>query len=164
MSTLGCSLSPSARNSAIPLETVASPCTSLLQAFCPMPKVKHLHTHIHQCKAIHTFKTRLVKKNKKIRFSKTGSTQTLHKQVTCIAYKQPNLPDKESVFLEVETCLLLCKCALGSKSQTEFILFPRHELANLTAATMSLCIYNKSQEGKIKMEMSPFTPLNLTLF
>ena len=37
--TLGCSLSPSARNSAMPLDTAASPRTSLLQAFGPMPKL-----------------------------------------------------------------------------------------------------------------------------
>lgn len=30
--TLGCSLSPSAKNSAVPLETAASPVISLLQA------------------------------------------------------------------------------------------------------------------------------------
>lgn len=40
--TFGCSRSPSAKNSAVPLDTVASPCTSLLQAFCPMPNIKHL--------------------------------------------------------------------------------------------------------------------------
>lgn len=44
--TFGCSLSPSAKNSAVPLDTVASPCTSLLQAFCPMPNIKHLQKDI----------------------------------------------------------------------------------------------------------------------
>lgn len=37
--TLGCSLSPSARNSETPLDTAATPRTSLLQAFGPTPKL-----------------------------------------------------------------------------------------------------------------------------
>lgn len=38
-STLGCSRSPSARNSELPLDTAARPRTSLLQALGPMPKL-----------------------------------------------------------------------------------------------------------------------------
>lgn len=170
MSTFGCSLSPSARNSAVPSETVASPSTSLRQAFCPMPNVKHLHKHIKHrismtCMRI---KTGII--------SGCAHISQISNDILCryAIYEQSTRMNNlicetklrkklEMIFHDGRWRRACCLSKFSRDTERHFILTfvfrffffsHRDELANFIPSAMSLCILNEITEGRIKWKCS----------